>query len=193
MFCIFSTWCDQIVSRLNAYLCSSSTNDDNNPSPSNQCCPLQSSLLRIWTVSPVITPLFTALCERYCLKCGKCVAWLPLNYDESFNLLPFQSICGFGRRKTSLGAKCGEYGQCEMTLLLVRNSCKDKAQKADALSQCRNQSQELYFSSKWDSQHVNNFMDIILLVLSTSSFIRCTFLSVLLANNVLNVQQLQHR
>jgi len=36
-------------------------------------------------------------------------------------------------------------------------------------------------------------MGIILLVLSTSSFTRCTFLSVLLVDDVLNVQHLQHR
>jgi hypothetical protein len=78
-------------------------------------------------------------------------------------------------------------------LLLVRNSCKDEAQKADALSQCRKQSHKLYFSPKWDSQHVNNFMGIICLVLSTSSFTRCTFSSVLLVDDVLNVQHLLHR
>jgi hypothetical protein len=43
-------------------------------------------------VSPMITPLLTALCERQCLKCGKCVPWLPLNYDD---IIQYPSILGY--------------------------------------------------------------------------------------------------
>jgi len=106
---------------------------------------------------------------------------------------PFRLSVVLGKERCHLVLNVVSMEVWNDVLLLVRNSCRDEAQKADALSQCRNQSHKLYFSPKWDFQHVNNFMDIILLVLSTSSFTRCTFSSVLLADDGLNVQHLQHR
>lgn len=41
--------------------------------------PFKADFLRLYTVSPVIMPLFMTVCEMHCLKLGKGVPWFSLN------------------------------------------------------------------------------------------------------------------